>query len=315
MRIQDILGARRGSADRPREPLRLTPRLVVAAAVELLAALVLVWTFSRLVGTRGSTTAIDATKHAAPPCVAGCGSSAWYWAAAGTLSLSAVITAGMLAQRAAFRHAIFVLLGGVIGAAAVCPPIMRGAQVSQLVFMVQLQVLAVIAPVLVIYGIRVRWLGTRVSDALAMLGPFAAVHCAVTMVLVFLPVVRTAMLQSAAIHVVIVVAIASMASLVWLSALGSDSPGTVRRRVIAVLIAQEPMALIGLVLLGSPIVLYAPYGSGSHPLAPLFDQRAAGAVALAIDLLVTVPILLRLWAQADVAKDTATDPELSERSE
>ena len=58
------------------------------------------------------------------------------------------------------------------------------------------------------------------------------------------------------------------------------------------------MAVIGLVLLLSPVVLYPVHTSpGSEPTA-LIDQRAAGAVAIAVDLLVTVPVLFQLWAQA-----------------
>jgi hypothetical protein len=52
----------------------------------------------------------------------------------------------------------------------------------------------------------------------------------------------------------------------------------------------------------SPVALYPVHTSAGSTLTALIDQRAAGAVAIAVDLLVTVPVLFQLWAQARVPR-------------
>ncbi len=275
------------------------------AAGEVLVVSALVWAISRLVPTSATTVHhddMDMAGHARRSCGADCGQPGWYWAAAGLVALTAIGASIGLMESTAHRRAMLVLIGGAVAAAAVSPPTMRDAQLSHFIFMAQLEALAVIAPVLIILGIRPGWLDTAVSDAFSRIAPSAAAACAAAVVVLHLPAVHTAMVQSAVAQAIAVLAMVGTGGLLWLSVLGDVSPDTVRRRVVSVFVSQEAMAVVGLVLLLSPVALYPVHTSAGSTLTALIDQRAAGAVAIAVDLLVTVPVLFQLWAQARVPR-------------
>ena len=299
-----VLGVhRRADADPKRRVIAANlPVRVLAglAAGEVLVVSALVWAISRVVPPSATTVHhdIDMAGHARRFCGADCGQPGWYWAAAALVALTAIGAAIGLMESAAHRRAMLVLIGGAVAAAAVSPPTMRDAQLSHFVFMAQLEALAVIAPVLIILGIRPGWLDTAVSDAFSRIAPSAAAACAAAVVVLHLPAVHTAMVQSAVAQAIAVLAMVGTGGLVWLSVLGDVSPDTVRRRVVSVFVSQEAMAVVGLVLLLSPVAFYPVHAPAGSVPAALIDQRAAGAVAIAVDLLVTVPVLLQLWAQA-----------------
>ena len=304
-----VLGVhRRADADPKRRVIAANlPAQVLAglAAGEVLVVSALVWAISRLVATSAATVRhgdMDLAGHARRFCGADCGQPGWYWAAAGLLALTAIGAAIGLMESAAHRRAMLVLIGGAVAAVAVSPPTMRGAQLSHFIFMTQLDALAVIAPVLIILGIRPGWLDTAVSDAFSRIAPSAAAACAAAVVVLHLPAVHTAMVQSAVAQAIAALAMVGTGGLVWLGVLGDVSPDTVRRRVVSVFVSQEAMAVVGLVLLLSPVAFYPVHTAAGPVPTALIDQRAAGAVAIAVDLLVTVPVLFQLWAQTRVRR-------------
>jgi cytochrome c oxidase assembly factor CtaG len=302
MWVYRLFGRRGVSESVPRSLLRsaVTRRLLLVSALgELLVVVALIWVISPGTNTHQTDMAMAGN---APDNQRG-----WQWAVPAIIGLAALSTASTLMDGRMTRRALAVLAGGAAAAAAVSPPVLQGARSSHFVFMTQLELLAVVAPILIVLGIRRRWRGTAVGEALGHLAPAAAVASVVTVTVIHLPRVHAAMTTSAVLQACALLAVSGTGALVWLAVLADPSAEGALRRLASALVSQEAMAIIGLVLLLSPQVLFATHQMRPAGMDPMLDQRTAGAVALAVDLLVTVPVLIRLATRVPTSRPIFTD--------
>ena len=290
--VYRVLDRRGVSEPAPRSLLGSGPTrwlLLASTLGELLVVGALIW----VVAPGSNTHHTDmATAGSAPDTQGG-----WQWAVPAVIGLAAVSAASTLMDGRLTRPALAVLAGGAAAAAAVSPPVLQGAQSSHFVFMTQLELLAVVAPILIVLGIRRRWRGTAVGQALGHLAPAAAAASMVTVTVIHLPSLHAAITTSAVLQACALLAVSGTGALVWLAVLADPSAEGAARRLASALVSQEAMAIIGLVLLLSPHVLFSIHGTRPAGMDPMLDQRTAGAVALVVDLLVTVPVLIRLAAR------------------
>ena len=287
-----LLDRRRLGERRPRPMFggAISRRLLLASALgELLVAATLIWVISRGGYMHQSDMAMAGTAPATQP--------GWQWAIPAVISLASISAARALMEGTMNRRALAVLGGGAAAAAAVSPPVLEGARSSHFVFMTQLELLAVVAPILIVLGIRRRWRGTVTGEALSRLAPVAAAASALTVAVIHLPAVHAAITTSAVLQACALLAVGGTGALVWLGVLADPLADGASRRLVSALVSQEAMAIIGLVLLLSPHVLFATHQTRLAGMDPLLDQRLAGAVALAVDLIITVPVLIRLAAR------------------
>jgi hypothetical protein len=189
-----------------------------------------------------------------------------------------------------------IVVGVVAAAVAVS---LAGASPTgspHLMGMIQLELIAVIAPALIAQGLG-PLLGTREA---AKANTIAALILLVgllgypgVIVAMHLPAIHTAAMDSPRITVTFLIAAGVCGVALWTVTLSPVLPFSRGVRAATLLWTMEIACLVGLALAVAPWTLY-PHVMAAGPLSALADQRLGGALMLTVDLIIALPALIRL---------------------
>jgi cytochrome c oxidase assembly factor CtaG len=184
-------------------------------------------------------------------------------------------------------------IGGLACAGvALVGPVAAAVGESHLAYMVQLELLMVVAPVLLVVGVRDlrrghdRPRGLMLAAPLVWAGVLVAWH---------LPGLH----ESVGTEPVRLASFVAGGLVLWWCVLDRHVPaGDIavddrRARGRVLLVALEASALVGLTLLVAPAPLYADMAMGWAGLSPMADQRAAGALMMVVEIIVAAIWVLR----------------------
>jgi Cytochrome c oxidase caa3 assembly factor (Caa3_CtaG) len=280
----------------PPSSSRLFGALVVAAGVELVAGFWLArwWADIASATTNHSPTHHPATRNAQS-------SYAAVYLGDGLVIVAAVLVVGLVAialRRAVInRTAAWALTASCFAAAvALSPTVCILTATSHLAAMAQLEVVSVAIPIVLVRTasplIRTR---TKTEAPILSATTLAVALLAYPglILVVHLPKYHTTITRSPNTFALLLTVIALCAIAMWSVALSPVLPYTPSARLAAVVWTLEIVSLIGLALILAPRPIYS-HLTGLGALDPLTDQRLAGALMMAVELGVAVPIIKSL---------------------
>jgi hypothetical protein len=187
------------------------------------------------------------------------------------------------------------------------PTLNLAARTSHLVAMIQLEIVAVLVPILLVHALSPMIRRRNVAEVNALRAAVlvtAVVGYPAAIVAAHLPLSHDTIIASPASVAVFLAGVGLSATAVWTIALSPILPYTNTIRLATAVWTLEIPSVVGFALVLAERPMY-PHLTGWGPLGPLADQRFAGALMMAVDLVVAIPVIKSL---ARVLRSHGTSP-------